>query len=168
MFVAATLAEVQPGHDLLEPVCRKWLAIAEHTFSSGRYDAEREWRAHCELTGATTMRNSYLVLNNRYAAFLFACRQHRLSERTEEAFVEWIWKSCGRLGYLDVPLAEPVEQLRPAVVERWLMSHMVMSRFRLGPSKNRDTIWQFWDTQNADGLWDFGPTPGLRLSKSWR
>jgi len=168
MFVAATLAEIQPDHELLEPVCQKWIAIAEQTFSSGRYDAERECRAHCELRGATTMRNSYLVLNNRYATFLLACHEHQLSDRTEKALVEWIWKDCGKLGYLNAPLAKPVERLCPTVTHRWFRSQMIMSRFRSWPSKNWETIRRLWDMQNAEGLWDFGATPGLRLSEDWR
>jgi len=168
MFAAATLAEVRPEHGLLEPICRKWIQIAEQAFTSGRYDPEDEWRAHCRLTGATTMRNSYLVMNNRYAMRLLACYEHRLSDRTEKALVEWVWQDCGKLGYLDAPLAEPVGRLSPTVIERWFRSQMIMSRFRSWPSKMRETVRRLWDMQNADGVWDFGPTVGLRLSENWR
>ena len=168
MFVAATLAEIQPEHGLLEPICRKWIQIAEQAFASGRYDPEDEWRAHCRLTGATTMRHSYLVMNNRYAMRLLACYEHWLSDHTEKALVEWMWKDCGKLGYLDAPLAQPVDRLGPTVMERWFRSQVIMSRFRSWPTKIRHTIRRLWDMQDADGVWDFGSTVGLRLSENWR
>jgi hypothetical protein len=168
MFIAATLAEIRPQHRLLRPIYRKWMAIAEQAFASGRYDPKDEWRAHCKLTGATTMRGSYLVLSNRHAMRLLASCERRLSDRTEKALVEWLWKTRRKLGYLDAPLARPADRLGRTVLHRWFGSQMIMLRFRSWPSKIREIIRGLWDMQDADGTWDFGPTVGLRLSENWR
>ncbi|MEW5721380.1 MAG: hypothetical protein AB1817_22325, partial [Chloroflexota bacterium] len=66
LFLASTLSLIQPDHPLLDADRKLWRAIAARTFQSGKYRAEDEIRAHAELTGAT-VKDSYLVLNNRYA-----------------------------------------------------------------------------------------------------
>ena len=169
MFIAAMLAEPQPNHALLSSVCRKWTEIAEETFASGLYNPEAEWEAHCRLTGATTMRGSYLVVRNRYALILLSCRQAQLTQRTEKALLDWLWTHPKGVGYLGVPLPASLGSLKRTSGQRWLSSQMLLSRFASWPSKSAETIRELWALQNEDGLWDFGPSMDLaRLSEGHR
>lgn len=171
MFVASTLAWIDAHHPALEPVYDKWRRIAELAFAGGGYDAEAEWRAHCQLTGATTMRGSYLALRNRYAVYLLSRVQDRLVDRTETALVEWLWTHPQGLGYLDVPLSCPFRTVPAGVLPRWFFSHRVLSGFRSWRRKAERIRDELWAARNKDGLWDFGPrarTGGLRLSENWR
>lgn len=169
LFTAAMLAELQPDHRLLIPICRKWAKIAEDTFSSGSYDPEAEWRAHCRLTGATSMQDSYLVVRNRYALILLSCRQSKLTRRAENALLDWLWAHPKGVGYADVPLTASLRHLKHTSGQRWLSSQMLLSRFRCWPSKVSETIQELWALRNEDGLWDFGPALKLaRLSESHR
>ena len=171
MFVSATLAQIEPSNKLLGPVYDKWTRIAENTFESGRYDAEKERQAHCELTGATTMRNSYLVLNNRYSLILLGNVQDCLDDDVEHALVDWIWNHPRGMGYLDAPLHAPFSEIGHNTVERWFASQEILSRFRSWRAKACKTMQEIRTSQNADGLWDFGPkarSRNLRLSETWR
>lgn len=69
LFAAATLARICPTHPALDQTWEFWATIARRTFSSGTYDPEAEVQAHQVLTGAS-VKDSYLVLNNRYACML--------------------------------------------------------------------------------------------------
>jgi hypothetical protein len=169
MFVAAMLAELQPDHELLAGICHKWCKIAEATFASGMYDPEAECRAHCRLTGATSMRGSYLVVRNWYALILLSCRHARLAERTEKALLDWLWAHPKGIGYADVPLTASLGDLKRTSGQRWLSSQMLLSRFPSWPSKVSETIQELWALRNEDGLWDFGKTMDLaKLSEGHR
>lgn len=163
MFVAAMLAELQPDHQLLGEICRKWVKIAEAAFASGRYDPEAEWQAHCRLTGATSMRGSYLVLRNRYALILLSCPQARLSGRAEKALLDWLWAHPKGIGYADVPLTASMGRLKRTSGQQWLSSQMLLSRFPSWASKVSESIQELWASRNEEGLWDFGE--GMDLAK---
>lgn len=168
MFVATTLAQINPDHELLPPVYATWREIAERTFQRGAYDPDAEWRAHCELTGALTMRNSYLVINNKYAVFLLACMSVRLPEHTEAALVRWLLEGRFGLGYLGVPLASSLEKVDRNRAAAWFRSQAILSRFQARTSRSDDGVERLWQLRNSDGLWDFGSGPGLRLSQDHR
>ncbi len=169
LFIAATLAELSPDHKLLIEPCRKWAEIATSAFESGQYDPEAEWKAHCRLTGAVTMRNSYLVLRNRYALSLLSSPQADLCAFTEQALLNWLWKHPRGLGYADVPLSAPINSLRHTQGYRWLDSHMLLTRFSGWSSKAEFIVRDLIPLQNQVGLWDFGPSLELpRLSENYR
>ncbi len=171
MFVSATLAIIDPQHPLVQSVADKWCHIAEAAFASGCYDPEAEWRAHCRLTGATTMRNSYLVLNNRYALTLLGCAQPGLKEKTERGLLHWIWQHPRGIGYLDVPLHIPISQHHPRTLGRWFTSHWILSLFTGWREKIRPDIDALWSMQMSDGFWDFGAKASqynFHLSENWR
>jgi hypothetical protein len=73
LFAAATLARIQPDYAALDDAWNLWATIASRTFTSGRYDADKEIAAHRELTGAS-VKDSYLVLSNKYALSLLGAR----------------------------------------------------------------------------------------------
>lgn len=169
MFIAAMLAELRPDHQLLREICRKWAKIAEATFASGIYDPEAEWQAHCRLTGAVSMRGSYLVLRNRYALVLLSCRQARLTEHTEKALLDWLWTHPKGVGYADVPLATSLDRLKRTSGQRWLSSQMLLSRFPSWHARVSDTIQELWALRNENDFWDFGKTVDFaKLSEGHR
>ncbi len=84
LFAASTLARISPDLPILEKPWELWAKITERTFSSGRYDAEAEIRAHQVLTGAS-VKDSYLVLNNRYQLALLGSRAGGLPKSLEKA-----------------------------------------------------------------------------------
>jgi hypothetical protein len=170
MFIASTLAMIAPGHRSLGEVQRKWHQIAEGAFASGSYDPEEEWRAHCRFTGAATMRNSYLVLNNRYAMLILGCSD-LLRTQTERALLDWVWNHPKGLGYLGVPLSTPVTGLRPKRLWRWFESHWILSRFASWHRWAGPVCQALWADQGPDDLWNFGAqadSRALRLSENWR
>lgn len=171
MFIAATLAMINPRHPLLQSVIEKWCHIAEAAFAFSTYDPEAEWRAHCLLTGATTMRNSYLVLNNRYALRILSCTPQILKPGTEKALLDWLWQLPVGVGYFQIPLQIPVAHLPPRSLGRWFASQQILSRFFHWRQKIKPFIEELWSLKNADGFWDFNAKANLynyHLSESWR
>ncbi len=171
MFIAATLAMINPQHPTLQNIIEKWCTIAEAAFASGTYDPEAEWRAHCQLTSATTMRDSYLVLNNRYAMTILACVPNTLKPETEKALLDWLWLLPSGVGYLQIPLHIPVAHLPPGAVGRWFASHRILCKFAYWREKIPPVIEELWSIQNPEGFWDFDAKASLynfHLSESWR
>ena len=171
LFVAGTLAALCPDLSELVPVRRLWAEIAWRTFVSGEYNPEAEWLAHCDLTGATDMRDSYLVIRNRYAVALLGSRVTVLPEGIGEVFGDWIWAHGKGIGYLDMPLSRLLSQVRNRVVERWLQSQELLSPFPVWRVLAKEVVEDLWSLRDATGLWDFGPganAHNLHLSESWR
>lgn len=171
LFVSATLARICPTLRILDETWHLWATIAEHTFASGRYDSEAEIRAHEMLTGAD-VKDSYLVLNNRYQLALLGSRAARLPKTVENALVDWVWHKGDGVGYLEIPLANPPSQYTAGMLDRYFTSLEILSCF---PSTLRladSMIYWLWKQRNSEGLWDFGPRASFSvyfpLSQSWR
>ena len=79
LFVATTLTRIHNDEPILDDVWNLWVEIARRTFASGAYDPEAEIVAHRELTGAT-VKDSYLVLSNKYTLVLISSRPNRLPQ----------------------------------------------------------------------------------------
>ena len=73
LFTAATLARLKPNHPFLDPVWELWAEIAARSFKNGHYDPAAEIEAHLDLTGVN-VKDSYLVLNNKYALTLLSAQ----------------------------------------------------------------------------------------------
>ncbi|HRW05891.1 MAG TPA: hypothetical protein P5121_12385 [Caldilineaceae bacterium] len=171
LFLAATLARMQPANPLLATDRALWHTIAQRTFQSGTYRAEDEIAAHRELTGAT-VKESYLVLNGRYQLTLLGSQPGLLSTKLENALLQWLWARPAGIGYLGIPLSEPPPD-QPGEVDRWLASLELLARSFPGwVQVAQPAIDWLWAQQNAARLWDFGPRPAsianLPLSDSWR
>jgi len=171
LFAAATLARVWPTLRILDETWGLWATIAEHTFASGRYDSEAEIRAHEMLTGAS-VKDSYLVLNNRYQLALLGSRAVRLPRTVENALVDWIWHKSDGVGYLEIPLANPPSRYTSGMLDRLFTSLELLAHF---PSTGRladSMIGWLWEQRNSEGLWDFGPRASFSvyfpLSQDWR
>jgi hypothetical protein len=171
LFAAATLARISPTLSILDKTWELWATIAERTFASGRYDAEAEMRAHQMLTGAS-VKDSYLVLNNRYQLVLLGSRAAKLPKAVECALFDWVWHKDDGIGYLEVPLANLPSRFTSGMLDRFFTSLEILSRF---PSWRRfadNVIGWLWRQRNGEGLWDFGPRASVSvyfpLSEDWR
>jgi hypothetical protein len=172
LFVAATLAQLQPQLPALDEVWDLWAAIACRTFASGKYDPDAEIQAHRELSGIS-QELRYLQLRNRYTLTLLGSRAQLLPGDTEKALLNWVWRKEGGIGYLGVPLSRPP---RPSArsSRRWFLaqfaSQELLSRYPSWRPLAERLIGWLWSQRNEDGLWDFGPGVwrNFRLSESWR
>jgi hypothetical protein len=171
LFAASTLARIDPSHSAIDPVWTLWHEIARRTFVSGAYSAEDEAAAHSELTGAS-VRGTYLVLSNRYALSLLASRAGRMDGDLRLAMARWVWHSPCGVGYFGVPLAAPPDATHAGVLERFLLSHEIVSAFGTTGAPTGPLADWLEEHRRADGLWDLGPraswTSALPLSESWR
>lgn len=171
LFVAATLARIEPNLPVLDVAWELWATIAARTFASGKYDADAEILAHRELTGAS-VRDSFLVVSNRYAVTLLGSRATRLSNNVEKAFLAWIWKEKKVIGYLSVPLTSSSVHLSAKTLDGWFTSIELLSQFPSWHGTAKNVIDWLWTQRDKEGLWDFGPMTQTShyfpLSESWK
>ncbi len=171
LFAASTLARICPTLPILDKTWELWATIAGHTFNSGKYEPEAEIQAHQMLTGAS-VKDSYLVLNNRYQLALLGSRATKLSETLENALANWVWHKEDGVGYLEIPLSNPPRRFTPGMLDRLFTSLELLSHF---PSWRRfagNLIDWLWRKRNDEGFWNFGPRASMSvyfsLSESWR
>lgn len=171
LFTAATLARLKPNHPFIDSTWELWAEIAARTFKNGAYDPAAEIRAHGHLSGAN-VKDSYLVLNNKYTLTLLSARLDDLPAALAHHIFSWVWDHPVGLGYLGVPPAELPIDMHPAELERWFSTHELLSRFPTWRHHARSHIDWLWSQQGADGLWDFGPRSSAShyfpLSPNWR
>jgi hypothetical protein len=171
LFVSATLARICPTLRILDETWDLWATIAEHTFASGRYNNEAEIRAHEMLTGAD-VKDSYLVLSNRYQLALLGSRASRLPRTIENALVNWVWHKSDGVGYLEIPLANAPSRYTAGMLDRLFTSLELLSCFPSALRLADSLIDWLWKQRNSEGLWDFGPRASFSvcfpLSHSWR
>jgi hypothetical protein len=172
MFVAGTLAMVDPYHPSIDSVCQKWRYIAECTFASGQYSVEAEKQAHYEVHGITS-KLRYLGLYNMYALHLISARPNVLPETTEHALLAWLLQLPKGLGYLaDISLQHTPPNAPFRQVAPWLRSLELLMRFPLWPSYFSHITEWLWNQRNDDNRWDFGPRNSdsveVPLSENWR
>ena len=171
LFAAATLARICPTLRILDETWNLWATIAEHTFASGRHNSEAEIRAHEMLTGAS-VKDSYLVLNNRYQLALLGSRAARLPKTVENALVDWVWHKSDGVGYLEIPLANPPSRYTAGMLDRLFTSLELLSNFPSALQLADSLIDWLWKQRNSRGLWDFGTRASFSvyfpLSQNWR
>jgi hypothetical protein len=171
LFAAATLAQIEPNHLALDDVWSLWAAIASRTFSSGAYDADAEAQAHREWTGAS-VRDSYLVIGNRYALALLGSRPAQIPGDVEAALARWVWHRPEGMGYLSEPLSQPPPHGKVGRLDRWLWSQEVLSRFSSWRELAQPAARWLWEQRAAGGMWDLGTRPAastmLPLSENWQ
>lgn len=171
LFAAATLARICPTLRILDKTWDLWATIAEHTFTSGGYDGEAEMRAHEMLTGAD-VKDSYLVLNNRYSLALLGSRAARLPKTVENALVDWVWHRSDGVGYLEIQLTNPPSRYTAGMLDRLFTSLELLSQFPSTLRSADSMIGWLWAQRSSEGLWDFGPRASFSvyfpLSQNWR
>ena len=171
LFASSTLARICPTLRVLDRPWKLWATIAERTFGSGKYDPEAEVRAHQLLTGAS-VKDSYLVLNNRYQLALLGSRARKLSKSVEAALVDWVWHKEDGVGYLEIPLSTHPQRFTPGMLDRLFTSLEILSCFPSWREHASNVIAWLWASRNKEGLWDFGPRASMSvyfpLSESWR
>lgn len=171
LFLASTLAKLQPDHPAVAETRQLWVEIARRTFQSGKYKAHDEIRAHTELTGAT-VKGSYLELSGKYQLSLLGSKPGALPAEVESAMLGWLVRHPKGLGYLEMPLGQP-PPLKSGPLDRWLSSHELLGRGFVGWSDYaQPAVEWMWAQQTSDGWWDFGPRPSwlhfLPLSDDWK
>ncbi len=171
LFAASTLALIDSEHPALDPVWALWHEIARRTLAGGIYDPDAEAAAHRDLTGAS-VRDTYLVLSNRYAVALLASRADRIDPRVRGPLFRWLWNHPKGLGYLNAPPGQPPSPgAASGPVELWAWSHEILAGL-----STHAAVGPILDALEAhrrdDGLWDLGPrasfTHALPLSATWR
>jgi hypothetical protein len=171
LFAAATLARICPTLSVLDEPWRLWVEIVERTFVSGEYDEEAEVRAHEALTGAS-VKDSYLVLNNRYQLELLGLRADRLPRAVESALFDWVWHKSDGIGYLEAPLANPPRKFTAGMLDRLFTSLEILWCFPSWHKQGKSIVDWFWEQRDCEDLWDFGPRAIMSvyfpLSESWR
>lgn len=171
LFLAGTLARLQPSSSIIAHERRLWRIITERTFASGQYSLRAEENAHLALTGVEVAR-SFLVLNGRYQLQLLGSQPDTLSGELQNLLLRWLWTLPHGLGYLSVRLGVP-PGTAANTIDRWFASHALLASYFPGWSDLAAPVlgW-LWTKRRADGLWDFGPRPGrspyLPLSVDWR
>jgi len=170
-FAAATLARICPTLPILAKTWKLWCTIAERTFASGKYDEEAEVRAHEALTGAS-VKDSYLVLNNRYQLALLGSHAEKLPKAVESALFDWVWHKSDGVGYLEIPLANRPRRFTAGMLDRLFTSLEILSCFPSWREQGKSMVDWLWEQRNSEGLWDFGPRASMTvyfpLSESWR
>ena len=171
LFVASTLARINPTLPILDKAWNLWAAIAKRTFASGKYDSEAEIRAHQELTGAS-VKDSYLVLSSRYQLSLLGSRATKLPRNLENAIVDWVWHKEKGISYLEIPLATLPARFTAGMLDRFFTSLEIISLFPSWRRHAGNIVEWLWAQRNDEGLWDFGPRANMSvyfpLSESWR
>ncbi|MHA1917731.1 MAG: hypothetical protein ACTSUV_05395 [Candidatus Ranarchaeia archaeon] len=171
LFISAMLSKIKPFEKKLNEVWEKWAEITSQTFMIGDYVESSEINAHRLLTGAS-VKDSYLVLHNKYQLALLGSRGTMLPTEIEEALVKWVWNREKGIGYHDVSLNKPLLNISPTNIEHWFSSIEILSNFPSWKKLAGNMIEWIWSEQNEDGYWDFGAktqnSSYLPLSESWR
>ena len=173
LFLCSTLSLIHPEHPILDATRKLWLQIAQRTFSFGSYNENDEIAAHKELTGAT-VKDSYLVLNSRYHVILLGSEERYLPKTLENLYIKWIWNLKEGIGYLEIPLFKIPPIDKPGLLDRWFVSHELLSRFypRIWSNLVHNDIKWLWNNQNKELFWNFGSRASTQhyfpLSDSWR
>ena len=171
LFIAGTLALIEPRNSALKPVRSLWIELTRRTFASGEYSATAEEQAHRELTGAS-IRGYYLELQNRYTAALLLSAPQQLPPGLAHAFVDWLWRLPRGLHYLEEALASPPPVDAGGRFDRWLTSLELVVRHPLAREQLAPALAWLAAQRNAAGCWDFGKrgsaSAWFPLSASWR
>jgi hypothetical protein len=172
MFLASTLAMIDPFHEILDEDRSLWCEIARRSFQSGAYSQKDEILAHASLTGAS-VKDSYLTINNRYALNILGSGEDMLPVAVEESLLAWLWRNDRGIGYLDVPLGSVPSLSKPGRLDRWFRSlELLTSLFPRCAHRLAPWIDWIWSQQEHDGFWDFGPrSPSsvfLPFADDWR
>jgi len=171
LFLASTLSLLYSEHPILNDDRKLWYEIVKRAFQSGKYREKDEIDAHAELTGAT-VKDSYLVLNNRYQLNILGSIPGALSKELELALLQWLWEKPDGIGYLQIPLNQ-TPPAKSGQFDRWLTSLEMLARlFPTWIHFSQSSIKWLWEHKNEEGCWDFGPrlssSSYLPLSDSWR
>ena len=171
LFVASTLAQIKPNHPFVDDAWELWAQIAARTFTNSEYNPAAEIQVHRQLTGAT-VKDSYLILSNKYALTLLSARINDLPEALATQILAWVWHRPQGIGYMGVAPYQTPEMLKPGALDRWFSTHELLSRFPAWRDLSGELIDWLWSQQGDDGLWDLGPRAAgshyLPLSPDWR
>ena len=172
LFYGSTLSLLVPMHPLIKPIRTLWREVLHYTFKSGNYNEQDEIQYHKKNTGAT-IKNFYLVLNNRYSLRLIGSGMEPLPLNLELAYLKWILQYQEGIGYLECPMTPIPSPSNIRLFEHWLCSLELLGRtFPNWVKIYHPALQWIWNQQISPGLWDFGPkatiSKVLPLSKDWK
>jgi hypothetical protein len=172
LFLASTISQIDPSHEILDWDRSLWREIAIRTFQSGNYCVEDEIQAHKSLTGAT-VKDSYLRINNRHTLNILGSRRELLPPAVEGGLLDWLWNHDQGIGYLGVPLAEEPPRPRSGPLDRWFTSQeMIIRLFHRAASNVSLWIDWIWNQKDSEALWDFGSRSAssafFPLAEDWK
>ncbi|UCG02008.1 MAG: hypothetical protein JSW11_20720 [Candidatus Heimdallarchaeota archaeon] len=181
-IVAASLAEINPNHPILNDYFDLWARIIQESFPNNSYNAQNQIFAFLEILKINyddfstrfkkrIKEKKELTINNVYSVNLIGSQIYKLNPDLEKAFFRFIW-NLG-IGYLNVDLrSSPSDLIGTNSFTRWLRSLEVLKPYPSWRTNVEEIFEWFWDNQTKCGLWDFGKVPltnrSIRLSSSWR
>lgn len=160
MFIAGSIAQLNPVLDVVINEATFWSTIASEVFSDSGYSLQSELRVFSHLLGEK-VNFQYLHLNGRYQAQLLAINAQNNPEASWiDPYLRWCFSQNLGLGYLGVALSPP-KLVSPRYMDLWLWSHEILSCFQSHWSVLASPALSWlWDQRDDDGLWDFGKTKG--------
>jgi hypothetical protein len=172
MFVASTLALIDPGNSLLQAPLSRWAQVVTRAFRDGAYSLEAEKRAQ-EAVHGIRVELRYLQVSNRYCAELLGSASSTLSPAIRRAYAEWLCTLPDGIGYLGVPVLDGEGRLiegsaSPKRLHRWFESLLIILGIDRPSGLTTAVLRWLRERQRSDGLWDFGAVQLPRLSASWR
>ncbi|MFX0185862.1 MAG: hypothetical protein ACFE95_22490 [Candidatus Hodarchaeota archaeon] len=181
-IVAASLAEINPNHPILNDYFDLWSRIIQESFPSNSYDVQNQISAFLEILEINydelsarfkkrIKEGKEFTINDVYTVNLIGSQIQKLNPELEKAFFRNIWKRG--IGYLSVDLrSSPSGLIGTNTFARWLRSLEVLKPYPSWKSHVEEIFEWLWDNQTENGLWDFGKVPltnrSIRLSSSWR
>ena len=181
-IVAASLAEINPNHPILNDYFDQWSRIIQRSFPYNSYDKQNQISAFLEILEINydefstrfkkrIKEGKELTINDVYTVNLLSIHAHKLNPELEKAFFRRVW-NLG-IGYLNVDLrSSPSGLIGTTIFTRWLRSLEVLKPYPSWKSHVEGIIKWLWDNQTKNGLWDFGKVPStnrsIKLSSSWR
>ncbi|MBN1266158.1 MAG: hypothetical protein JXA25_11735 [Anaerolineales bacterium] len=172
LFTASTLALIHPEHPLLDPDRALWVEIVKRAFQSGAYCEEHELAAHADLT-VQAVKNSYLIINNRYTLNLVGSTRGLLPPAVERTYMHWLWSLEEGIGYLGMPLGKEPPLDKPGPLDRWFTSlERLLKLFPASAPLAEPWILWIWNRRKPGGWWDFGSravsSTSLPFADSWK
>jgi len=181
-IVAASLAEINPHHPILNDYFDSWSRIIKRSFPSNSYNKQNQISAFLEILEINydelstrfkkrIKEGKELTIDDVYTVNLISTQVHKLNPELEKAFFRRVW-NLG-IGYLNVDLrTSPSGLIGTTIFPRWLRSLEVLKPYPSWKSHVKEIIKWLWDNQTKNGLWDFGKVPttnrSIKLSSSWR
>lgn len=183
-IVAASLAQIQPDHPVLDPIRQFWLNILIKSFPNGVYDRNSEIKAHLKARHIDQARlskyaltsikkNRALQMFDKYSVYLLGTDVSLIPPICEKSYFKELWERG--IGYLEVPpkTSPTIHVDNKSKFGTWLTSLELLSFFPTWNTYVKNHMEWIWNQRNKEGFWDFGAVSpinrtALPLSSSWR
>jgi hypothetical protein len=171
-FSAAVLAEIEPGHPLLEGFRRVWGEAFAAAFRSGAYYRAQEIRSLNGLLGCRM--KDPVPFHRKYPLLILSSGKGSLSPRNERLLLDFVMNLPEGIYYVHDGKVSDAPSLRDGRFWPWMAAQALLSRFGAWRRAGSGAVDHAWSMRGADGLWDPGPGVARRpytpfpLSEDWR